>query len=74
MLDRFVGAVICGFELAVWAMFEDGLMVETAIGERAAQTFVEEQKQQCNLNALQTKAVSVTRTVTLDQSVSLELA
>jgi hypothetical protein len=31
-----------GFELAVWAMFCIGLVVEAAVGEWSSQTFVEE--------------------------------
>ena len=42
LIDGFVGAVVCGFELAVWAMFCVGLVVEVAVGEWSAQTFVEE--------------------------------
>ena len=42
LIDGFVGAVVGGFELTVWAMFYVGLVVEAAVGEWAAQTFVEE--------------------------------
>ena len=42
LIDRLVAAVVGGFELAVWAMFCIGLMVEAAVGEWSAQTFVEE--------------------------------
>ncbi len=41
-LDGFVGAVVGESELAVWAVFEVRLVVEAAVGERPAQTFVEE--------------------------------
>jgi hypothetical protein len=41
LLDGFVGAVVCGFELALWAVFWVGLVVEAAVGEWSAQTFVE---------------------------------
>ena len=42
LIDGFVGAVVGGFELAVWAMSCVGLVVEVAVGEWSAQTFVEE--------------------------------
>ena len=42
LIDGFVGAVVGGFELAVWAMFCVGLVVEVTVGEWSAQTFVEE--------------------------------
>jgi hypothetical protein len=42
LIDRLVGAVVRGFELAVWPMFCIGLVVEAAVGEWSAQTFVEE--------------------------------
>jgi len=42
LIDGLVGAVVGGFELTVWAMFCVGLVVEVAVGERSAQTFVEE--------------------------------
>ena len=42
LIDGLVGAVVGGFELAVWAMFCVGLVVEAAVGEWSAQTFVEQ--------------------------------
>jgi len=33
LIDRLVGAVVGRFELAVWAMFCIGLVVEAAVGE-----------------------------------------
>ena len=44
ILDRLVGAVIGGFESAVWAMLRVWSVVEAAVGKRSAQPFVEEQK------------------------------
>ena len=41
LLDGFVGAVVCGFELALWAVFWVWRVVEAAVGEWSAQTFVE---------------------------------
>ena len=37
LIDGLVGAVVGGFELAVWAMFCIGLVVEAAVGEWPAQ-------------------------------------
>ena len=44
VLDGLVGAVVGGFELAVWAMLRVRTVVEAAVGERSAEPFVEEQK------------------------------
>ena len=44
LLDGFVGAVIGGFESAVWAMLRVRTVVEAAVGKWSAQPFVEEQK------------------------------
>jgi hypothetical protein len=33
LIDRLVGAVVSNFELAVWAMFCVGLVVEAAVGD-----------------------------------------
>ena len=51
LLDCFVGAVICGLQFAVWLMTGDRAVVETAVGERTAEPFVEQEQQQRNLNA-----------------------
>ena len=51
MFDGLVGAVISCFEGAVGAVLRVGLMVEAAVGERTAQPFVEEQKEQRHLDA-----------------------
>ena len=42
LLDRFVGAVICDFEAAVWAMLRIRAVMETAVGDGSAQSFMEE--------------------------------
>ena len=52
VVDGFVGAVIGGFELAVGAGVGVGLVVEEAVGERAAEPLVEEQEEQGDLGAL----------------------
>ena len=44
ILDGLVGAVIGGFESAVWAMLRVRSVVEAAVGKGSAQPFVEEQK------------------------------
>jgi hypothetical protein len=45
-LDGVVGAVVGGFEFAGRLVLGVGAVVEAAIGEWAAQPFVEEQKEQ----------------------------
>ena len=49
-LDGGVGAMIGGLEPAVGAVVRVRAMVEAAVGERTAETFVEEQKEQRYLN------------------------
>ena len=44
VLDGLVGAVVGGFESAVWAMLRVWSVVEAAVGKGSAQPFVEEQK------------------------------
>src|SRR5260370_1101498 len=44
VLDGLVGAVVGGFESAIWAMLRVRTVVEAAVGKWSAQPFVEEQK------------------------------
>ena len=44
LLDGFVGAVVCGFELAIWTVVMIRAVVEAAVGDRSAEPFMEEQK------------------------------
>ena len=44
LLDGFVGAVVCGFELAIWTVVRIRAVVEAAVGDRSAEPFMEEQK------------------------------
>ena len=72
--DGFVGAVVGGFELAVGTVLGVRAVVEAAVGERSAQPFMEEQKEQGNLDALDGEAIGVAGSVTLDEAVRFELA
>ena len=74
LLDGFVGAVVCGFELAIWTVVRIRAVVEAAVGDRSAEPFMEEHQEQGDLDTFCGEAVSVTGTVTLDQSVPLEFA
>ena len=49
-------------------------VVESAVGERAAESFVKEQEQERNVNAPGGQAVSVAATVALDQAMAFQLA
>jgi len=73
-LNGFVGAVVGGFELAGRLVLGVGAVVEAAIGERAAQPFVKEQKEQPNLNPFGGEMVGVAGAITLQQTVAFELA
>ena len=50
LLNGFIGAVVGGFELAGGLVMGVGAVVEAAVGERAAEAFVEEQKKQGDLD------------------------
>ena len=52
IFDGFVGAVIGEFETAVGPVLGIGPVVETAVGERSAEPFMEEQEGQRDLDAL----------------------
>src|SRR3984893_9536619 len=67
---RWVG----GFEFAGRLVMGVGAVVEAAVGERAAEAFVEEQKKQGDLNPLGGETVGVAGAVTLQQPVALQLA
>jgi hypothetical protein len=66
--------VISGFELAVGPIGEIGFVMEAAVGERAAQALVKEEKQEGDVDAFGGEAVGVTAAIALKQSVSFEFA
>ena len=51
MFDGSVGTMIGGFEAGGRLVLGIGTMVETAVGERTAEAFVEEQEEQRDLDA-----------------------
>src|SRR6202007_1989084 len=73
-LNGFVGAMVGGFELAGRLVMGVGAGVKAAVGERAAKRFVEEQKEQGNLNPFWGETVGVAGAVALQQAVAFELA
>ena len=73
-MDRPVSVMVGGLELAGRLVTGVGAVVEAAVGERAAEAFVEKEKEQRNLNALGGETVGVAGCVTLHQPVALELA
>ena len=73
-MNSFIGAVVGGFELAGRLVMRVGAVVEAAVGERAAEPFVKEQKEQRNLNPLGSETVGVAGAVALQQTVASELA
>jgi hypothetical protein len=66
--------VIRGFELAVWRVRRIWLVVEAAIGEGAAESFMEEQKQERNVNAFGRQPVGVATAITLQKAMAFQLA
>ena len=69
-MDGFVGAVVGGFEFAGRLVLGVGAVVEAAIGERAAQAFVEEQEEERDLNAFGGETIGVAGAVALQQPVA----
>jgi hypothetical protein len=61
-------------EPAGGSMSGTGLMMKAAVGERSAQPFVKEEEQESNLDAFGREAVGITRSVPLQQGMTLELA
>ena len=51
--------MVCGFEFAVGPVGRVGLTVETAVGKRSAESFVEEQEEQRDLLARECEAGGV---------------
>ena len=49
-------------------------MVESAVGERTAEPFVEEEKEQRDLDAFWREAVGVSGSIPLQQAVTFEFA
>ena len=73
-MNGLVGFVVGGFKFAVGAVNGIGLMMETAVGQGAAQALVEEQEQERGLEAFVGETVGVARAIPFQQSVALELA
>ena len=74
LLNGVVGAVVGGFKSARRLVGGGGAVMETAVGEGAAEPFVEEEEEQRYLDSFRREAVGVARAVTLQQAVDLELA
>jgi hypothetical protein len=53
VLDGLVGAVVGGFELAVWTVCWVGLVVETAVREWPAETFVKNRNSNATWTAIE---------------------
>ena len=66
--------MVGGFELAGGLVIGVGAVMEAAVGERAAEPLVEEQKEQRDLNPFGGEPVGVAGAVTLQQTVAFELA
>ena len=73
-MNGFVGAVVGGFEFAVRLVIDIGAMVKAAVGEWSAEPFVEEEKEQGNLDPFRGEVVGVAGSVTPQQRVGFELA
>ena len=50
-MNRFVRFVVSGFEFAVWPVSGIRLVMEAAVGQRATEALVEEEKQESDLDA-----------------------
>src|SRR5437763_16867967 len=69
-----LSAVVRDFEIAVRLVIDDGAMVKAAVGEWSAEPFVEEEKEQGNLDPFRGEMVGVAGSVTPQQRVGYELA
>ena len=69
-----VGLVIGGFEFAVWPMRGIGAVMEAAVGQGTAKAFVEEEEQECDLEAFGGEAVGIASAVALQERVAFQLA
>jgi hypothetical protein len=59
MLDGFVGAVVGGFELAGRLVTDGRSVMEAAMGEWAAEPFVEKEEEQRNLHSFRSETISI---------------
>jgi hypothetical protein len=66
--------MIRGFQLARRTMMVNRAVMEAALGERAAEPFVEEEEEQGYLDTFRGKAVGVSGSIALQQPVAFELA
>ncbi len=65
LLDGFVGAVVCGFQLAERLVTGGRTVVEAAVGERTAEPLVEEEEEQRNLDPFRGETVGVAGSIAL---------
>ena len=66
--------MVGGFQLTVRSALRVGFVVEAAVGQRAAESLVKEQKQQRDLHALGGETVGVAAAIALQQAVAFEFA
>ena len=74
VLDGGVGLVVSGFEFAVGAVRWVGLVLEAAIGQRAAEPFVEEQEQERDLDSFGGELVSIAGAIALQDPVAFQFS
>lgn len=65
--------MIRGFELAVWRVHGIWFVVEAAVGEGAAESFMEEQKQERNVNAFGRQSVGVAAAIAVRKAMAFSL-
>ena len=70
VLAGAVGFVEGSFEFAVWPGCWSGLMVKEAVGERAAELFMEEDEEQRDLGSFLSRAIGVAFSVAGEQPMS----
>jgi hypothetical protein len=59
ILNGLVSFVVSGFQFAIGAVSGIGLVMEAAVSQRTAESFVEKQEQQSDLEAFAGEAVGV---------------
>ena len=66
--------MVGGFQFAVRSAGRVGFVVEAAVGQRAAESLVKEQKEQRDLHAFGGETVGVATAIAFQQAVPFELA
>ena len=71
VFNRRIGFVVSSFEAAIELRFRIGPMMEQAVGERPAETLMEEQEEKRHAEALVGEAIRIAAAVAFEKAVAL---